>query len=190
MKKLLICVFSIAVLLFTTIACYAGDIPETLLFCDSCQVYFGEVKSIEDDTITVIQKQNIKGDFLENREITYQEFAFTISPEIGETYLCGYFDENNPLYIWEVTSLEPKTLKIENTDDMSKRMQEYLNDGKFEEKEAERLSEIKSNSDVESNTMNQDDDGVPFDKTAFAILIFSGIILIGIVVFIWRKRKK
>lgn len=110
---------------------YAGDIPEALL-CKDYPVYFGEVKSIDGENITIIQRQNIKGTFQKNREITYTSYSFTDSPNIGQIYLCGYFDENNPLYIWEVDCYDTASLKITNTDNMSKRMQEYLNNGSFD----------------------------------------------------------
>ena len=71
---------------------YAGDIPETLLLRDY-PVYFGEVKSIDEDTITIIQIENIKGKFQKNSEITYADYIFTDSPNIGQIYLCGYADE-------------------------------------------------------------------------------------------------
>ena len=206
MKKLFVCVLSLVTLLSITITCYAGDIPETLLGVDSCQVYFGEVKNIDGDTITVIQKQNIKGDFCENREYTYPEFTFTDSPVIGEVYLCGYFDENNPLYIWEVTSLEIEDLEIINTDDMSKRMQEYLNEGQFEKKENERLLRTELNSDIESSseptnstdidatnqtdTANQNNNSAPANTNMLFIIIFAAIIFVGIVLIIWKNRVK
>ena len=113
---------------------YAGDIPETLLLKDY-PVYFGEVKSIDENAITIIQIENIKGKFQENSEITYTDYIFTDSPNVGQIYLCGYIDENNPLYIWEVDCYDTASLKITNTDNMSKRMQEYLNSGAFDETE-------------------------------------------------------
>ncbi|MEG1501497.1 MAG: hypothetical protein RR396_06020, partial [Clostridiales bacterium] len=152
MKKLLLCVLSIFILFSTTTLCYAGDIPESLLSNDSAQVFFGEIKSVSGDSITVFQRQNIKGEFLEGRQQTYAAFSFAGSPIIGKTYLCGFYDEINPLHLWEVDSLETKDLKIKSKDDMSKRMQKYLNDGKFEEKEKERLSEIAANQDHSSVT--------------------------------------
>ena len=113
---------------------YAGDVPETLLLKDY-PVYFGAVKSLDGDTITIIQIENIKGKFQKNNEITYTDYVFTDSPNIGQIYLCGYIDENNPLYICEVDCYDTAALKITNTDNMSKRMQEYLNSGAFDEAE-------------------------------------------------------
>lgn len=131
------CFWGVAFLLLlflNPLVSYAGDIPETLLLKDY-PVYFGEVKSIDGDTITIIQIENIKGKFQKNSEITYADYVFTDSPNIGQIYLCGYIDENNPLYIWEVDCYDTATLKITNTDNMSKRLQEYLNSGAFDEAE-------------------------------------------------------
>ena len=117
----------------TVLNCCAGDVPEALLGDRNSRVYFGEVIEVEDQGIVIRQYQNIKGEFEAGKEETYTEFVFTENPRVGEIYLCGYLDENNPLYIWEVSSLEVASLTIANQDDMSKRMQEYLNDGSFEE---------------------------------------------------------
>lgn len=117
----------------------AGDIPESLLQKDY-PVYFGEVKNVTEESITIIQRQPIKGEFTQDSEITYNDYAFTESPVEGQIYLCGYIDENNPLYIWEVDCYDTAVLKITNTDSLSKRMQSYLNDGLFEEAEAMRNS--------------------------------------------------
>lgn len=140
MKKLILCALSLFCFLSMTMVCYAGDVPESLLNDDSAQVYFAEVKHADEEGITVIPYKNVKGEFLEGKEFTYGEFTVTDSPIAGEKYLCGFINEDNPLYIWEVSSLETKNLKIENSDAMSKRMQEYLNNGEFEKKEQERIS--------------------------------------------------
>jgi hypothetical protein len=199
MKKLLPFIVGIFILLSLSTVCYAGSIPEDLLNDDSAQVYFGEVKNVDGDSISVIQRKNIKGEFTQDRELIYKEFTFTNSPEIGATYLCGYFDENNPFYVWDVTSLDTKTLTIKNTDDLSRRMQEYINAGKFEEKEKERLESSNAKNNVASNestttiiddnpdqTQNTSDTGNSYR----IILILCAAVLIGIIFFVRTKRKK
>lgn len=204
MKNLFKCtVILVVVLLCTVKPCLAGDIPEALLAQESSQVYFGEVKNVDNNSITVIQKQNIKGDFDSESEHTYATFAFTESPSIGTVYLCGYLDENNPLYIWEVTSLQLKTLVIKNTDDLSKRMQEYLNNGTFEEKESERLLKLQSNSNAllatnegnESSTFrentllpNQTDQSSSINH--YIVFIGVMIIFMGAMILYFYKKKK
>lgn len=189
----------LVVLLLTSTICLARDVPEGLLTNNTAEVYFGEIKSIEQNTITVIQKQPIKGLFKEGSERTYSDFAFTGNPIVGETYLCGFYDEYNPLYIWEVTSFEPKTLQIKTTDNMSMRMQEYLNTGKFEEKEQERLAALQTSTSTEndlkivkkSNELEKEDAEDKGTKIgineALLICVFVGIISSGVLV--GRKRK-
>ena len=192
MKKLLLIV-CVMILLSLTV-CYAGDIPESLLGGDKTQVYFGEVKDVRGKVITVIQRQNIKGEFSEDCELTFSEFVFTDSPRTGETYLCGYIDDNNPLYIWEVTSLDTKKLSILNTDNMSKRMQGYLNSGQFEEKEKERQAAINTNHEMDSSpkeTVIPDRRGSNRKGPGYLILLLPllGIILLGIFIFLKLRRK-
>lgn len=137
-------IFFLLLSMMMPVTCLAGDIPESLLYDENCPVYFGEVKSVDGESITIIQVQNIKGDFAEDSVITYPRFTFTKDPKAGQIYLCGYFDENNPLYIWEVDCYDTGSLKISNTDDMSKRMQGYLNEGLFEEAEAKRTAGLEA----------------------------------------------
>lgn len=129
-----ICLFFLILFSYSSVS-LAGDIPETLLSKDY-PVYFGEVKSVEGKSVTIIQRQPIKGIFMQDNEITYNSFIFTESPVIGQVYLCGYINENNPLYLWEVDCYDTASLTIFNMDDMSKRMQKYLNDGLFDERKA------------------------------------------------------
>ncbi len=216
--KYRICFWGVAFLLLlflNPMVSYAGDIPETLLLKDY-PVYFGEVKSIDEDTITIIQIENIKGKFQENSEITYTDYIFTDSPNVGQIYLCGYIDENNPLYIWEVDCYDTATLKITNTDNMSKRMQEYLNSGAFDEAE-EKLT-AKQEQEETDTTMEtiQDNDNTAKDAkitysfsnhsadepTAYFVAfktkdlsIFIGVCILllaalGILFGRWRIRKK
>lgn len=189
------------IFLLISAVCYAGSIPEDLLYDDSTQVYFGKVKNVDGDSITVIQQKNIKGEFTQDSELTYKRFVFTNSPKVGTTYLCGYYDKNNPLYVWDVTSLDTKTLTIKNTDSMSKRMQKYLNDGKFEEKEKEKLTKTDTKDDTELTT-SEPTTAIIADNTDQThndsrtgtshsiILILCGTVLIGIVSFVRAKRKK
>lgn len=134
MKKVFYSILTIVLIMSFAVTCYAGDVPETLLGAEEAQVYFGEVKGVDGESITVIQKQNIKGGgFVADSEITYPDFVFTENPKAGEIYLCGYLDENNPLYIWEVSSQDTAELKITNQDDMSRRMEKLLNEGAFQQ---------------------------------------------------------
>lgn len=199
-NKIVRCASCLVVLLLTSTICLAGDVPEGLLMNNTAEVYFGDIKNIEQNTITVIQKQPIKGLFEEGSERTYSDFSFTGNPTVGETYLCGFYDEYNPLYMWEVTSFEPKALQIKTTDNMSMRMQEYLNTGKFEEKEQERLATLQTNTSTENEVrvvekMNElekeneeeKDNKIEMNKV-FVGGVFVVIILIGVLV--WRRKNR
>lgn len=208
MRKQLLYFIGLFIFLSTSTICYAGDIPETLLNNDSAYVYFGEIKSIHNESITVTQYQNIKGDFSEGRELSYEKFVFMGTPTTGERYLCGFINENNPLYIWAVSSLDTKDLEIEAKDDLSQRMQKYLNEGKFEEKEKERLSIMEAkkleNTEGKSNTellseqptliKNTNDKNLK-SKTSQTgnnfryILTLLGISICGFLIFLWRKKR-
>lgn len=195
MKKLLFYILSLFVLMSVTTVCYAGDIPETLLGDNSAQVFFGEIKNVDEEIITVIQRQNIKGEFSKDSEITYNSFSFTASPKLGEIYLCGYVDENNPLYVWEVTSTETKSLQISNTDEMSKRMQQYLNEGRFEEKESERLaaasgSEAPSQVPTATDGTNTTNPTAKADNNYIFALIVVGVILVRVLFLLAARKKK
>lgn len=209
MKKILISFMSLIFILSLTMVCYAGDIPESLLDTDSAQVYFGEIKSIDGDKITVIQRQNVKGEFSEGSEHFYEKFLFE-DPVVGETYLCGFLNKQNPLYIWEVSSLELSTLKIVGTQEdyeMTQRLEKYLNDGIFTEKEQERLSKLVTNRALETTDKVMDTSpqpsetanaavtthsSIPADTSGNGILFIVGIlaviITIGSLAF-WKQKK-
>lgn len=209
MKKILISFMSLIFILSLTMVCYAGDIPESLLDTDSAQVYFGEIKSIDGDKITVIQRQNVKGEFSEGSEYIYEKFLFE-DPVVGETYLCGFLNKQNPLYIWEVSGLELSNLKIVGTQEgyeMTQRMEKYLNDGTFAEKEQERLSKLETSSALETtdsvmetspqqseitNAADTTNSSIPADDSGngiiFVVGILAAIIIIGSLAF-WKRKK-
>lgn len=145
MKKLLLCALGAALLL--TGVCFAGDIPGALAYYDDARVYFGEVKSLDDEHITVIQREKIKGPFREGSEATFRYYAgFAESAQPGEIYLCGDFgaEDATNLSIWETTGRDPATLQIVSQDSLSTWMQQILNDGTLAEREQNRLDRLAS----------------------------------------------
>ena len=145
MKKL-ISISVLIIMLFTmSLAAFAGDVAEGLLSNDDAQVFFGEVLAYNDNTVTVCPRVKIKGDVLTGTQQHYDKpypvGNFKVKP--GNVYLFTYFDENNETNIFEVTSYDTATLKIKNTDfDIWKRFESYLNDGKYEKAEQERIDKI------------------------------------------------
>lgn len=147
-KLLMLCLLSVICVL-TVSSSYAGDIPESLLCSDEAEVYFGEVIKVDEKSVTVIQRIHIKGEFVQDREVTYAPYGYwgdgwSSQPRKGKMYLIGKSDANN-ITIVETEGTDPATLKLthryattEGT--MAHRLQEYLNNGDFAEAEAKRVA--------------------------------------------------
>lgn len=134
---------------------YAGDVPESLLNDPASQVFFGKVIECEDRHVVVEQIKNVKGEFQEGSLIihdrcTVMGMRYAL---VGKTYLCGLIDQHN-FYLWETDSMDTATLKLTNTMGFSQRMQEYLNQGLFEEKEQERLDALESAAQTKPPALN------------------------------------
>ena len=145
MKKFLV----LLLIILASATVLAGDVPESLLSSDEALIFFGEVVTLDaDDNITVLPTAKIKGDVKIGVEQVYKDGmplgADEFTPKQGEIYLMTYYDEHNPLYVFEITGTDTKTLKIKGLEglDMWDRLQNYLNNGKYEEAEAERLWRI------------------------------------------------
>lgn len=158
MKKLLL------ILITLTLLCvpvsYAGDVPESLLYNDNSKVFFGKVVECEGRHVVVEQIKNIKGEFQEGSLITHDRctvmgMRYAL---VGKTYLCGLIDRHN-FYLWETDSMDTATLKLANTMGFSQRMQEYLNEGRFEEKEQERLDALESAAQTKPPALNNPSSG-------------------------------
>lgn len=133
---------TLLVMVLLPIISFAGDIPESLLRGENTQTFIGEVQEITENSITLIQKHNFKGEFEEGSEQTYDILISELIPKnvkIGENVLCGYIDQNN-LYLYKIKRF--KNDKIELADDyaMTKRLEEYINNGDFAKAERERLA--------------------------------------------------
>lgn len=90
MKKIVGLIGIATVLFMLQLSVLAGDIITPLLSEDSAQVYFGKIKNVTDESVTVIQNKNIKGEFERDREYTYERLdSITREPiETGDIYLC------------------------------------------------------------------------------------------------------
>lgn len=146
MKKL-ISVISITILLLSlSVTVFAGSVPEDLLHYDGAHIFFGEVLSYtEKGDVAVSPVKKIKGDIKTGTKQTYSKANAVgdIDIKLGNVYLITYFDENNPTDIFEATSYDTKTLKLKNvTGDMWERFEKYLNDGKYEKAEQERIDKL------------------------------------------------
>ncbi|MBO5408798.1 MAG: hypothetical protein J6A61_05340 [Clostridia bacterium] len=151
MKKL-ICLLSILVFMLSlSISVFAGDVPESLLSEDGAKVFIGRVDNVklkgnisfssqaEIDTVDVIPTVKIKGEVEIGKKETYTRYDSVLMLEKGKEYLFGYIDENN-FYAYEIKSRDEKSIKLVDSDkyDMTKRLEDYLNEGVFARAEQER----------------------------------------------------
>ena len=152
MKKFL----GLLILLLTlSMTVFAGSIPEDLLGNENAKLYIGRVDgrtTLDEATlpyeenkvlyIDITPTYKYKGDVEIGVSQTYTNPNFgSFIPEKGKEYLFGYIDENN-FYIYEIKSRDENSIKLVNSDkyDMTKRLEDYINEGAFARAEEERQS--------------------------------------------------
>lgn len=140
MKKISMFLLLIVVI-FVPKVCFAGDIPEWLLDGEGTQTFIGEVKEMTEESVTIIQRYNIKGEFEEGSERTYhiRSSFMTDDIKVGELILCGYADENN-FYLYKIKKFENGRIELSDDYPMTKRLEDYINNGDFAKAELKRLS--------------------------------------------------
>ena len=192
-------ILSFIVIFFTleSIA-YAGSVPEDLLFSDSSKVFFGEIVDYhpEKEEIEVRVVKNIKGDNNPDSKETFQK-ASPVKTEIsvGKAYLIAYYDEVNPTYVFQVTSYDTDELKLSGASDydMWQRFEEYLNEGKFREAEAERVKKLGliAKNPVSEKPTEKPSLKAPYGRAVFAIFMcVIAFIICSVGVLIYRGKKQ
>lgn len=194
MKKIVSLMGVIVIFLTISASVFAGDIPESLLSEDGAKVFIGTVEDVKlkgdvsfssqvkVDTVDVIPTVKIKGEVEIGKKETYTRYDSVIMLEKGKEYLFGYIDENN-FYACEIKSRDEKSIKLVDADkyDMTKRLENYLNEGAFARAEQERSTigtQISfaeflykkpslSSSAVEKVSMRIQDDVFVIDKDKF-----------------------
>ena len=150
MKKILMFFSVLVVMIVNVTIVFAGDIPETLISSDDAQIFYGKLVEVdlfgnEGDT-TVLPVKKIKGAVSLGKEKVYKRPSFVggYSANKGNVYIFAYINEDNPLYIFEANSYDAKDVKLTGVsgDDMWKRFENYLHDGKYEEAEKERQGRL------------------------------------------------
>ncbi len=137
--KGIIGIFVIMVLLLTPITAFAGSVPEDLLSHDGAKVFFGELISYDKEHVLVSPFKVVKGDMDEREWVSFSNPCVVGSfiPMAKNVYLFAYFDDNNPIYVFNATSYDTSELKLKGaTGDMWKRFEKMLNEGKFEAADA------------------------------------------------------
>ncbi len=150
MKKII----GILILLLTlSITVFAGSIPEDLLGNENAKLYIGRVDgrtTLDEATlpyeenkvlyIDITPTYKYKGDVEIGVSEMHTSHNFgSFIPEKDKEYLFGYIDENN-FYIYEIKSRDENSIRLVNSDkyDMTKRLEDYINEGVFARAEIER----------------------------------------------------
>lgn len=152
MKKIAGLFVVIAVLLCMSVSVFAGDVPEGLLHEDTAKVFLGTVERYttreipsapytEIDSLEVIPTEKIKGDIEIGVKQTYAKCHSLLELKSDTEYLFGWFDDDN-FYIYEIASREGDQFKLVDSEkhDMTKRLEDDLNNGSFKRAEQERTA--------------------------------------------------
>ncbi|MBQ3119115.1 MAG: right-handed parallel beta-helix repeat-containing protein [Clostridia bacterium] len=146
------CFMSVIVMmmvLLTPMTAFAGSVPEDLLSHDGAKVFFAELISYDKEQVLVSPFKVIKGDMDEREWVNFSKpcVVGNFIPMAKNVYLFAYFDENNPIYVFNATSYDTKELKLKGTTgDMWERFEKMLNEGKFEAADAVRRDAL--NADI------------------------------------------
>ena len=145
MKRLIALVaVLICIVMILPLTAFAGDIPESLLYEEGAQIFFGEVLSYHPDKknpdIEVSPVVGIKGNVKEGSKQTYNNpnpiGGFKV--HVGKVYLFTYYEGDNYIDFFDVTTYNTKTLKVRHVDGpMWERFEQYLNEGKYGEAKIE-----------------------------------------------------
>ena len=178
MKKFIAILTFLIIMLSSSISAFAGDIPESLLFSDEAQIFFGEVLAYhpnkENPDIDVSPVAAIKGNVKEGtKQVYYHPNTMgDFKIQVGKVYLFTYYDDANYTNIFEVTTYNTKTLKLKHVEGaMWERFEKYLNDGEYGEAKIEGMMPYR----------------VDMIRGIVCVVICAGVI--GIVVA-YKKNKK
>ena len=123
---------------------FAGDIPESLLYEEGAQIFFGEILAYHPDKenpdIEVWIAAKIKGNVNEGSKqvYTHPDPVGDFKVREGKVYLFTYYEGDNYNDFFEVTTYNTRTLKVRHVEGpMWERFEQYLNAGKYGEAKIE-----------------------------------------------------
>ena len=195
--------------LLSSVSVFAGDIPESLLHEKGALLYFGDVLVYDPEYVSETGDKGyielavgtiIKGE-QGGKRTAYSDIEtvgeFEIVPQ--GTYLFAYLNENNPVYVMETTSEDTKTLEIKNihSEHQFKRLEQYLNEGKFEL--VEETADISTTETQTSDTdtapqIDMEEDHQDFISQNLIKYIVAGavvlvVLILSAILIIKRKSK-
>ena len=153
MKRMIaLCALLICMVMILPLTAFAGDIPESLLYEEGAQIFFGEVLSYHPDKknpdIEVSPVVGIKGNVIEGTKQTYNNpnpiGSFKVHE--GKVYLFTYYEGDNYIDFFEVTTYDTRTLKVRHVEGpMWERFEQYLHEGKYGEAKIEGMMPYNAN---------------------------------------------
>ena len=150
--KRLIALFAVLICMamILPLTAFAGDIPESLLYEEGAQIFFGEVLSYhpnkENPDIEVWIAAKIKGNVNEGSKqvYTHPDPVGDFKVREGKVYLFTYYEGDNYIDFFEVTTYDTSTLKVRHVEGpMWDRFEQYLNEGKYGEAKIEGMMPYK-----------------------------------------------
>ena len=141
----------ICIVMILPLTAFAGDIPKSLLYEEGAHLFFGEVLSYHPDKenpdIEVSPVAGIKGNVEEGTKQTYNNPnpIGNFKVRVGKIYLFTYYEGDNYIDIFEVTTYDTKNLKVRHVEgSMWERFEQYLNEGKYGEAKIEGMMPYKA----------------------------------------------
>ncbi len=145
MKKLIAVFVVVSTLLLSCLPVWAGDIPEALSYEDDAKVFIGTLLNCFDSPmgskdVTVLPTFKIKGDVEIGVDDTYEGCYFpNQEPKIGAEYFFGWLS-NTEVYAYEIKSRTEDNITIQITDEFAERIQNYLDEGLYQQAEIARVN--------------------------------------------------
>lgn len=141
----------ICMVMILPLTAFAGDIPESLLYEEGAQIFFGEILAYHPDKenpdIEVWIAAKIKGNVNEGSKqvYTHPDPVGDFKVREGKVYLFTYYEGHNYIDFFEVTTYNTKTLKVRHVEGpMWERFEQYLNEGKYGEAKIEGMMPYKA----------------------------------------------
>lgn len=175
---------------------FAGMVPEDILHNDEAKLFFAKIVSYQQDGenpyIEVYPVKKIKGDVnLGVNQIYYKAIPVgEIDIKKNNVYLVASLGEGTETYMFKATSYDTETLKIEgNKSELWQRFEDYLNEGRYENAEAERLE--RAGLPVTATELDELPPLVVSDYNVYKVIIgvVCSVIVIAVIVFVIRIRN-
>ena len=207
MKKIralaMFAVLPIIIILFISANVLAGDIPESIIRNHEVDVIIGTVFGADEDRVTVLVSDSLFGLVTEN-VIEVRGFKYLTDsglsgstentpPELGEYCVFAATVKDGDYAVYEslcarANSFDPKTLKLEGSNEFIKTMNKYINEGLYSKENRDRMSDGEIEATPANDPLTSGNTGNP----SMLLIIIGGVLIVLIILFIvifkFKKR--